>query len=312
VIDRPVSFALTQNNADPKQWRRLLHLVATANEGGARVYPQVHGRTVSLLLGFQTFHAAQFCPAWGELGLGLMAWQEQVEQVSRPEIRSRLVRELENLEDDPVVMGFMDPSRTYLLGDPPQYEPGPKQCIADIARSEGRSKWDVLLDAMLRDGGRELLNAPVLNYSDGNLDAVYEMLSHPSAAFGLGDGGAHAGQTCDASTTTFLLTHWARDRNGARLSMETAVNKMTGATADLYGLGDRGRLLPGMIADLNVIDFDALALRRPEWVTDLPGGAGRLVQRADGYLATVKSGQVIMEAGEPTGLLPGSLLRGAR
>ncbi len=312
AIDRPVSFALTQNNADPTQWRHLLDRVAVANAAGSRIRPQVHGRTVSLLLGFQTFHAAQFCPSWGELGIGLMPWREQVREVSRPEVRSALVRELEGLEGDPVVMGFMDPEHTYLLGDPPAYEPGPKRCIAEIARSEGGSKWDVLLDAMLADGGRELLNAPVLNYSDGNLDAVFEMLNDPSSVFGLGDGGAHAGQTCDASTTTFMLTHWARDRPGPKLSLEAAVHKMTGATADLYGLGDRGRLEPGKVADLNVIDFDSLALQRPEWVTDLPGGAGRLVQRADGYLATVKSGQVIMEAGESTGALPGSLLRGAR
>jgi N-acyl-D-amino-acid deacylase len=312
AIGRPVSFALTQNNADPRQWRHLLDLVAAANAAGARVHPQVHGRTVSLLLGFQTFHAAQFCPAWAELGLGLVGWQEQVAAVQRPEVRARLLSELEDLEDDPIVKGFMDPARTYLLGDPPVYEPGPQRCIAEIAAAEGRSKWDVLLEAMCADGGRELLNAPVLNYSDGNLDAVHEMLSDPSAVFGLGDGGAHAGQTCDASTTTFLLSHWARDREGPRLSVEEAVHKMTGATADLYGLGDRGRLVPGKVGDVNVIDFERVGLRRPEWVEDLPGGAGRLVQRAEGYRATVKSGEVVMEDGEPTGALPGGLLRGAR
>jgi N-acyl-D-aspartate/D-glutamate deacylase len=138
------------------------------------------------------------------------------------------------------------------------------------------------------------------------------MLSDPWTVFGLGDGGAHANQTCDASTTTFLLSHWARDRAGAQLSVETAVHKMTGATADLYGLGDRGRLLPGMVGDLNIIDLERLQLRRPERVTDLPGGAGRLIQRSDGYVATIKGGTVIMSDGEPTGALPGQLLRGAR
>ncbi|MCP4435117.1 MAG: amidohydrolase family protein [Actinomycetia bacterium] len=311
-INRPVSFALTQNNEDPVQWRHLLDLVGRANAGGARVRPQVHGRTVSLLLGFQTFHAAQFCPSWAELGLGLMDWQQQVAEVSRPEVRERLVRELQSMEDDPIVMGFMNPASTYLLGDPPVYEPGPQRCVAEIAKSEGRSMWETLLDAMLADGGRELLNSPVLNYSDGNLDAVHSMLSDPNSAFGLGDGGAHAGQTCDASTTTFLMTHWARDRQGDKLPLEQAIHKMTGATADLYELGDRGRLQPGKVADLNLIDFDSLALRRPQWVTDLPGGAGRLVQRSEGYLATIKSGEVTMEGGEPTGARPGGLLRGSR
>jgi N-acyl-D-aspartate/D-glutamate deacylase len=165
---------------------------------------------------------------------------------------------------------------------------------------------------MLVDGGRELLNSPVLNYSGGNLDPVGTMLADPNTAFGLGDGGAHASQTCDASTTTFLLTHWIRDRDHGRLPLELAVHKMTGATADLYGLGDRGRLLPGKVADLNVIDMDALRLHRPEMVRDLPGGAGRLIQRSEGYLCTVKSGEVVMEHGEHTGVLPGSLLRGSR
>jgi len=312
AIGRPVSFALSQNNADPRQWRTLLDLVGAANARGARVRPQVHGRTVSLLLGLQTFHAAQFCPGWGELGLGLMGWQEQAARLADPALRARLVGELGALEDDPVVMGFMDPARTYVLGDPPQYEPGPERCIANIAAAAGRSKWDVLLESMLVDGGRELLNAPVLNYSDGNLDAVHDMLTDPSSAFGLGDGGAHAGQTCDASTTTFLLTHWARDRDGDRLPLEVAVHKMTGATADLYELGDRGRLEPGMVGDVNVIDFDRLQLQRPRLVADLPGGASRLIQRADGYVATVKAGRVVMAEGEPTGEQPGLLLRGAR
>ena len=159
----------------------------------------------------------------------------------------------------------------------------------------------MLLRLMLADGGRELLNAPVLNYTHGNLDAVGEMLHHPTSAFGLGDGGAHAGQTCDASTTTFLLTHWSRDRDHGRLSVEEAVHKMTQATATLYGLGDRGVLAPGFVGDANVIDYERLQLRRPELVSDLPAGASRLVQQADGYLSTIKSGVRTFVAGEDTG-----------
>ncbi len=312
AIDRPVSFVLSQNNADPVQWRRLLDLVGTANAAGARVKPQVHGRTVSLLLGLQTFHALQFTPSWNELGLGLLGWEEQYRRLSDPEVRRRVLRDLPALDDDPVVMGFMDPARTYLLGDPPDYEPGPDRSVHRIAAAQGRDRWEVLYDMLLADGGRELLNAPVLNYSDGNLDAAYTMLADPWTVFGLGDGGAHANQTCDASTTTFLLTHWVRDRDGDRLPLEVAVQKMTSATADLYGLGDRGRLLPGMVGDVNVIDLDRLQLRRPERVVDLPGDAGRLIQRADGYVTTIKSGQVVMADGETTGAQPGQLLRGAR
>jgi N-acyl-D-aspartate/D-glutamate deacylase len=138
------------------------------------------------------------------------------------------------------------------------------------------------------------------------------MLLHPTSAFGLGDGGAHAGQTCDASTTTFLLTHWVRDRAEGRIPLEVAVHKLTGATASLYGLGDRGVLAPGMAGDVNLVDLDRLQLRRPEMVNDLPGDARRFIQRAEGYVATVKSGEVTFEHGEDTGARPGVLLRGAR
>ncbi len=312
AIGRPVSFALTQNNADPNQWRKLLDLVDEADRAGANVQPQVHGRTVSLLLGLATFHPAQFTQGWAELGLGLMEHDEQARTMGEPAVRERLLAELVALEDDPVVMGFMNPANTYLLGDPPEYEPGQERCIATIAEREGRSKWEVLLDALLTDGGTELLNAPVLNYSNGNLDATYEMLTDANSVFGLGDGGAHAGQTCDASTTTFMLTHWARDRDGAKLSIPGAVHKMTGATSELYGLGDRGTLEVGKVGDVNIIDFDALALRRPEWACDLPAGAGRLIQRSDGYLATIKNGSVTFDHGEATDARPGALLRHAR
>jgi len=312
AIGRPVSFALTQNNAEPTQWRRLLDLVDAANRAGADVRPQVHGRTVSLLLGLQTFHALQFTPGWSEQGLGLLDWRDQVTRLRDPQVRAAVLAGSAGLDDDPIVTGFMDPHRTFLLGDPPDYEPAADRSLAALAAAAGRNHWDLLLDLLLADGGRELLNAPVLNYSDGNLDAAHAMLTDPWTVFGLGDGGAHANQTCDASSTTFLLTHWVRDRRGERLGLEDAVRRMTSATADLYGLGDRGRLLPGFVGDLNVIDLGRLQLRRPERIEDLPGGAGRLVQRADGYVATVKSGAITVVDGELTGEEPGRLLRGAR
>ncbi len=313
AIGRPVTFALNQNNADPTSWRRLLDLSAAAAAEGVPVRPQVHGRTVSLLLGFQTFHPLAFTAAWGAAGLGLLPWQEQVARIQAdPDLAARIVADAAALEDDPIVSGFMHPSRIFVLGDPPVYEPGPERSATALAASRGMGEWELLLELLLTDGGRELLNAPVLNYTDGNLDAVGEMLQHPTSAFGLGDGGAHAGQTCDASTTTFLLTHWARDRDHGGLTVEDAVHKMTQATATLYGLGDRGVLAPGYAGDANVIDHPALQLRRPQLVADLPGGASRLIQRADGYVTTIKSGQPTFVRGEDTGARPGSLLRGAR
>jgi N-acyl-D-amino-acid deacylase len=310
---RPITYALLQNNSDPDCWRRQLALTAEAAAAGVQVRPQVHGRTVSILLGFQTFHPFNFTPAWGATGVGLLPWDEQVRRIEAdPGLQARLVAEIAGLADDPIIAGFMNPDHIYLLGDPPDYEPGKAASVTAIAESRGRDRWSMLLDLLLADGGRELLNSPVANYSDGNLDAVREMLLHPTSAFGLGDGGAHAGQTCDASTTTFLLTHWARDRAEGRLPVELAVHKTTQATATLYGLGDRGVLAPGYVGDANIVDFDRLALRRPTKVADLPGGASRLVQRADGYVRTIKGGTVTFADGEHTGATPGALLRGAR
>jgi N-acyl-D-aspartate/D-glutamate deacylase len=307
---RPVTFALNQNNNEPEAWRKLLAFSADAAAEGAPITPQVHGRTVSLLLGLQTFHPFNFCPSWAEIAL--LPWAERAARLQDPERRARLVSEAVALEDDPIISGFMHPARIFVLGDPPDYEPPPSRSVAAIAKAEGRSQWETLYDLLLVDGGRELLNAPVLNYSDGNLDAAREMLVHPTSAFGLGDGGAHAGQTCDASTTTYMLSYWARDRAHDRIPLETAVHKITGATAALYGLGDRGRLEPGLKGDVNIIDFERLQLHRPELVSDLPGAASRLIQRADGYLATVNGGAVTMARGEDTGARPGVLLRGAR
>ncbi|MEY2449211.1 MAG: hypothetical protein QOH79_2687 [Acidimicrobiaceae bacterium] len=308
---RPVTFALNQNNNDPDAWRKLLELAAEAARDGAPISPQVHGRTVSLLLGLQTFHPFNFCPAWASIGL--LPWAEQAARMRDDgALRERLVTEAVALEGDPIVSGFMHPSRIFVLGDPPDYEPPPARSVTAIAAAEGRTPWDVLYDLLLVDGGRELLNAPILNYTEGNLDAAREMIMHPTSAFGLGDGGAHAGQTCDASTTTYMLSYWARDRKHDRIPLETAVQKITGATAALFGLNDRGMLVPGKKADVNLIDFEHLQLRRPESVSDLPGGASRLIQRSEGYIATINAGLVTIDRGEDTGARPGVLLRGAR
>jgi N-acyl-D-aspartate/D-glutamate deacylase len=310
---RPVSFALNQNNADPDQWRKLLDLAADAVAAGAPVRPQVTARTVSILLGFQTFHPFSFTPAWAEAALGLLPYEEQVARIQGdPDLRRRLVEGGRALEHDPVVQGFMSPGRTYLLGEPPNYEPSASDSVTGIAAARGAEVWETFLDLLLTDGGRELLNAPVLNYSHGDLEATRSMLVHPATVFGLGDGGAHAGQTCDASTTTFMLSYWARDRKTGRIPVQEAVRQITSSTADLYGLSDRGRLVPGCVGDMNVIDAERIGLHRPQLVHDLPGGARRLVQRAVGYEYTIKSGQVTFDHGESAGARPGTLLRGAR
>jgi N-acyl-D-aspartate/D-glutamate deacylase len=308
AIDRPVTFALTQNDHDPDAWRRMLALAAEAAGDGARIRPQVAGRPVTLLLGLQTFHAFAYCPSWAELGL--LSLPEKVARMQDPDLRRRLVAEART--PDPGMVQFLDPAKSFPLGDPPDYEPDPATSIAGRAAASGRDVYDLYYDLLLEDGGRALIMRPLLNFSYGNLDPVREMLLHPTSAWGLGDGGAHCGTTCDASTPTFMLTHWARDRGRDRLPLEWVVRKMTAETASLYGLGDRGMVRPGLRADLNVIDHDRLALHAPEMVHDLPGDARRFVQRADGYVATVVHGEVTMVEGEETGARPGRLIRGAR
>ena len=309
AIGRPVTFALTQNDHDPESWRRMLELASEARAEGARVRPQVAGRPVTLLLGLQTFHPFAYCPSWAELGLLPLA--ERVAQIqANPHLRARLIREAST--PDPAMLQFLDPARSFPLGDPPNYEPDPSDSVAARAVRAGRDTYELYLDLLLENDGRALIMRPLLNYTDSNLDAVREMLFHPTSAWGLGDGGAHCGTTCDASTPTFMLTHWARDRARDQLPLEWVVRKMTSETAALYGLGDRGTIAPGMRADLNLIDHSELALHAPEMVHDLPGDARRFIQKATGYVATVVAGEVTLEHGEDTGARPGQLIRGAR
>jgi len=314
-IGRPVSFALAQQDAESDLFRRILALCREANAEGSRLAPQVGSRPTMLLIGHQTFHPFSNRPSYK--ALESLPLSERVARLRDPETRRRILSE-PNASTDPrlaVVYALIQQGlhKIFPLGDPPDYEPGPEQSIAAIAKREGRDPFAVLYDQMLELDGRQLLMLGILSYTDGDLEAVREMLEHPDSAFGLGDGGAHCGAICDASMTTFLLTHWARDRHrGPRLPLEWVVRKMTRDTAELYGLRDRGQVTPGRKADLNVIDAARLQLELPELVFDLPAGAKRLIQRARGYEATIVAGTVTFREGESTGALPGRLVRGSQ
>jgi N-acyl-D-aspartate/D-glutamate deacylase len=313
-VRRPVTFGLVQYDQKPDQWREILELVSRANAEGSMLRPQVASRPSTLLIGHQTFHPFTYRPTHQKLARLPLA--ERVRELSRPEIRRAILAE-ESVTDPRLAVVFdlllRGLHKIFRLGDPPDYEPGPDASVRAQAQRQGRDPFDLLYDWMLELDGRQLLMLTLLNYSEGSLEAVRAMLEHPHSAFGLGDGGAHCGAICDASMTSTMLTHWVRDRaRGPRLSLARAVRKMTRDTAELYGLGDRGVLLPGRKADLNVIDFDALEVAIPELAHDLPAGARRLVQRARGYEATLVSGEVVFARGEHTGALPGRLIRGAR
>ncbi len=311
AIGRPVTFALAQHNVEPDQWRKMLDLSEQAAAEGAQLVPQVGSRPTMLLIGHQTFHPFMDKPSYKAIADLPLA--QRMEQLRRPEVRARILSEKPVDEDPMMFLIHSGLEKIFPLGDPPNYEPAPETSISAIAKCEGRTPYEVLYDLMLELEGRQLLMLALLGYSHGNLEAIRAMLEHPRSAFGLGDGGAHCGAICDASMTTFLLTHWVRDRErGPRLPLEWAVRKMTHDTARLYGLDDRGVLAPGRKADLNLIDFERLQLRLPHMVFDLPSGARRLIQEAEGYVATLVSGQVILREGEDSGARPGRLIRGAQ
>jgi N-acyl-D-aspartate/D-glutamate deacylase len=309
---RPVTFAMLQVDAAPDLWRGLLDTSLAAVADGADLWPQVAARATGLLSGhFATLCLFEGIPAYQELKARNLSPAALVTALRDPAVRHSIV----SWEAPGGSAARMEDAyrNTYVLGTPPDYEPGPERSLAHMAAAAGRSPLDVAYDAMLEDDGQALLYVPILNYSSGSLDPTREMLLHPRAAAGLGDGGAHCGVICDSSQPTFMLTHWARDRTrGDRLPLELMVKKQTRDTAMLYGLSDRGTLAAGMMADINVIDYENLQLGTPKIVADLPAGGRRLVQDATGYVATIKSGVTTFDAGKDTGERPGVLLRGAR
>ncbi len=308
----PVSFACLQNPMDPDQWRRLLEACEKDAAEGGKLTPQVAQRPAGLLLGFEsTFHPFALHDAYKPYA-NMPAAERRVE-LAKPEVRAAIT----GSQPDPaamqgitalVVAGFQ---MMFPLGDPPDYEPGPEKSIAAIAQRRGVSPQEVAYDIMMENDGRGFVYLPVLGYANGDLEPIREMMMHPQAVFSLSDGGAHCGLICDASIPTYLLTHWVRDRSrGPKIPLEEVVERQTRRTARFYGMYDRGVLAPGMKADVNVIDFDQLHIHGPEMVHDLPANGRRLVQKVDGYRHTICSGAITLENGEPTGELPGKLVRG--
>ena len=308
---RTTSITVEQQDARPKWWRQLLDGISEAQAAGLDMRGQVPPRATGVILGL-TATLNPFLLSAHYRPLSTLPLDERVAAMRDPEVREKI------LSDEVPELGLVTEIVTawhkmFRLEDPPDYEPAAEDSFAGIAQREGRTPQEVAYDVLLEDDGRALIYHPLFNYLPGDLSYVREMMDHPHTVMGLSDGGAHCGTICDASFPTTVLQHWGRDRSrGPRFPVEDLIKKQTSETAALVGLLDRGVVEPGSKADLNVIDFEHLSARRPSIVNDLPAGGRRLVQRADGYVATIVSGRVAFREGEPTGELNGRLIRGAQ
>ncbi|HEY1449041.1 MAG TPA: amidohydrolase family protein [Caulobacteraceae bacterium] len=306
---RPLSFTLVQSPIDPDAYKLLLARLEDAVAAGLPITAQVAARAVGVLLGLElTVNPFSQYPTWREIAA--LSHADKVARLRDPAFRARLIADHphEGARRMPTNWG-----RMHVMGKRPDYEPTPETTVEARARALGVSPEEAALDHMLTNGGRGMLYVPFLNYAEGSLDAARAMIVHPSSVPGLSDGGAHVGMICDGSFPTTMLTHWTRDRSrGPKLALGEVIRMQTRDTARTLGLADRGLIAPGYRADLNVIDYGALALHAPSVAYDLPSGGRRLIQKASGYRATIVAGQVTYRDGEATDALPGRLVRGAQ
>jgi N-acyl-D-aspartate/D-glutamate deacylase len=307
---RPLSFSLLQFGQDPQRHKDILRMMEQAWAEGLEIRAQVAARPVGLIMGLEnTLNPFMMNPEWQKLAALTPA--EQAARMREPQVREAILGAQTREKNRSRLGGGAIAAfhLMYELQDPPQYEPSTEDSLVNRAAREGRTPEELAYDIVAGEGMIYLVGA---NYAHGNLDDVHEMLVHDQTVPGLSDGGAHVGTICDGSFPTTLLTHWTRDRDGARIPLEYIVRQQARDTARAVGLTDRGVLEPGYRADLNVIDMDNLTLRKPEMHADLPAGGRRLLQRVDGYKHTVVAGQETYTDGAETDALPGRLLRGAR
>ena len=307
---RPMSITILQRDNKPEEWRRLMGRIAEAQAAGLPMMGQVLTRPTGIMLGFEiSQNPFVGRPSWKEIEA--LPFTEKMQRLVQPDFRARLIAE--TIDDASLMRRVTKWDRIFPLGDPPDYEPPAEKSIAAQAAREGRNPAEVAYDLLLGNGGKAILYRPLSNYTYGTLDTVHDMMCHPNTLIGLGDGGAHVGILSDASAITYMLTHWTRDRSrGARLPLPWAIKRLTSDNARAVGLDDRGLIRRGAKADINVIDYDRLQVHAPEVVYDLPSQGRRLIQRTDGYVATIVNGQIVSREGKATGALPGRLVRGPK
>lgn len=314
-----LSISLSQRDQAPDQWKRILSRAEAATSAGLPMRVLTAPRGIGVILGLEaTFHPFIGFPSYKRIAH--LPLRERVAEMRSDEFRARLLSEKsERIAGDgssvpPIADWLLSQIDTiafrfFRLGERPNYEPKLADSLGARAKARGVRALEEILDAMLEEDGRALLYFPVYNYAEFNLDNVRTMMTHPLALPGLSDSGAHVGTICDASFPTFLLSYWARDRSAGTLPLERVVQMITSDTARYLGLQDRGRIEPGLRADLNVIDHAELRLHPPKMVADLPAGGKRLIQAVDGYRATFVRGELIVDHGKLTGTRPGRLVR---
>ena len=309
VSGRPLSVSLAQADVAPEGWRLLLGAIETAAAEGLPIRAQVAPRPVGVLLGLDlTLNPFSAHPVYREIAD--LPHAERVHKLHDPDFRARLLADQPNTDNPFLKVMLRSFGKIFQLSDPVDYEPGPERTLAAIAARRGVSPEEVALDLMLERDGTGMLYLPFLNYAQGSLDPISEMMQSAATLPGLSDGGAHVGMICDGSFTTTMLTHWIRDRTrGPKLSPEFLVHKQSRATAEWIGLWDRGLIAPGLRADINVIDHERLTVAPPKAFHDLPAGGTRLIQPVQGYLATMVNGVVTRRHDADTGARPGRLVR---
>jgi N-acyl-D-aspartate/D-glutamate deacylase len=304
---------LTYTHAQFGDWRKGLNLLEEANaKPGVDIKAQLLPRPVGMMLGL-TLSAHSFCTTPTYLRIKHLPLPELVAEMKKPEVRQAILTETPENPTNPLITFTRRYERIFPVSGPINYEPAAEQSFAGLAKAkQGWTAAELAYDNLLEDDGKAMQMLTIANYEDCNLDWCETLFESDSVVLGLGDGGAHYGMICDASYTTFALSHWTRDRSGGKRSVEDMVHRLTREPAELMGLLDRGLVAPGHRANLNVIDYDKLSVRNPHMVADLPAGGKRLHQEAKGYVATIVNGAVIVDNDRPTDARPGKLVRGAQ
>ncbi len=315
---RNLSMTWLQRDPGGEQYLAMARRVEAAVAQGLPLYLQTAARGIGVLTGLAaSFHPFMGFPGYKEVAALPLA--ERAAALRQPERRARILAERsERLAGDgssvppivDVLLARIDmiSARMFPVGDVPNYAPTLADSVLARARASNQPPLQVIYDLLTAGDGSALLYFPIFNYNAGNLDAVAQMLQHPRALLSLGDAGAHVGTVCDASFSTFMLTHWVQQQG--LFSLQQAVHQLSARNADYLGLRDRGRVAVGQRADLNLIDLSRLNLPKPQLVRDLPAGGQRFVQTAKGYVHTWVAGQCVQSDTQITPARPGRLVRG--